>query len=68
MTYQKTTPALMPVSASAESLLSLRIKHTRIKQVIDELNTLIYPGSQDSILAVQLLFCKSARGDLIRVR
>jgi hypothetical protein len=52
MTYQKTTPALTPVSASAESLLSLRIKHTRIKQVIDELNTLIYPGSQDSILLV----------------
>lgn len=52
MTHQKTTPALMPVSASAESLLNLRIKHTRIRQVIEELNTLIYPGSQDSILLV----------------
>lgn len=52
MTYQKATPSLTPVSASAESLLRLRIKHTRIKQVIDELNTLIYPGSQDSIFLV----------------
>jgi hypothetical protein len=52
MTHQKTTPALMPVSASSESLLNLRIKHTRFKQVIEELNTLIYPGSQDSILLV----------------
>lgn len=52
MTYQKDMPNLTPVSASAESLLALRIKHTRIKQVIDELDTLIYPGSQDSILLV----------------
>ncbi|WP_205230210.1 AAA family ATPase [Azospira oryzae] len=52
MTHKNIQPALTPVPASAESLLNLRIKHTRIKQVIDELNTLIYPGSQDSILLV----------------
>lgn len=52
MTIQNTSPALLPVPATAESLLGMRIKHTRIKQVIDELNTLIYPGSQDSILLV----------------
>lgn len=52
MTHKNIPPALMPVPASAESLLNLRIKHTRIKQVINELNTLIYPGSQDSILLV----------------
>lgn len=52
MHSKNTSPALVPVPASAESLLSLRIKHTRIKQVIDELKTLIYPGSQDSILLV----------------
>lgn len=46
------TPALTPVPTSAESLLNLRIKHTRIRQVITELNTLIYRGSQDSILLV----------------
>lgn len=43
---------LSTVAASAENLLSLRIKHTRIAQVMNELNTLIYPGSQDSILLV----------------
>jgi hypothetical protein len=52
MKHTNTTSALTPVPASAETLLSLRIKHTRIKQVMDELNTLIYPGSQDSILLV----------------
>src|SRR5574343_83411 len=52
MIHKPSQPALTPVPASAESLLNLRIKHTRIKQVIDELNTLIYPGSQDSILLV----------------
>lgn len=36
----------------ALSLQALRIKHTRIKQVMDELDCLIYPGSQDSILMV----------------
>lgn len=52
MNQKHTMPALTPVPATAEALLSLRIKHTRIKQVVDELNTLIYPGSQDSILLV----------------
>lgn len=49
-----TTPNthLTPVPASAKRLLSLRIKHTRVLQVINELNTLIYPGSQDNILLV----------------
>lgn len=52
MHHRNTSPALTPVPASAEALLSLRIRHTRIRQVVDELNTLIYPGSQDSILLV----------------
>jgi energy-coupling factor transporter ATP-binding protein EcfA2 len=44
--------ALSAVPATPESLLGLRIKHTRIRQMMDELRTLIYPGSQDSILLV----------------
>lgn len=52
MIHKTSQPALTPVLATSESILKLRIKHTRIKQVIDELNTLIYPGSQDSILLV----------------
>jgi len=36
----------------AQSLQTLRIKHTRIRQVMDELSCLIYPESQDSILMV----------------
>lgn len=52
MHHKNTPPALSPLPASAESLLKLRIKHPRIEQVIAELNPLIYPGSQDSILLV----------------
>lgn len=36
----------------AKTLQSVRIRHTRIKQVMEELDCLIYPGSQDSILMV----------------
>lgn len=36
----------------ALSLQTLRIKHTRIRQVMEELDSLIYPHSQDSILMV----------------
>lgn len=32
--------------------MDLRIRHTRIRQVMDELSCLIYPGSQESILMV----------------
>ena len=32
--------------------MELRIRHTRIRQVMDELSCLIYPGSQESILMV----------------
>lgn len=46
------TPSLSTVPASAAHLLSQRIKHTRIAQVMNELDTLIYDGSQDSILLV----------------
>jgi len=52
---QQHTPAELAVVARhthALALQSLRIKHTRIKQVMDELDSLIYPGSQDSILMV----------------
>src|SRR5690606_37857059 len=37
---------------SPEKLHQLRIKHTRIAQMMNELETLIYPESQDSILLV----------------
>lgn len=49
-----TTPhtSLSAVQTSVSNLLDLRIKHTRIAQVMTELETLIYPGSQDSILLV----------------
>lgn len=47
-----TNNTLTTVPASASSLLSLKIKHTRIVQVMNELDTLIYAGSQDSILLV----------------
>lgn len=36
----------------ARALQSLRINHTRIKQAMEELNCLIYPGSQDNLLMV----------------
>lgn len=43
---------LMPVTGSVHNLLSLQIKHPRIGELIQNLETLIYPGSQDSILLV----------------
>ena len=43
---------MVQASNFAQELQLLRIKHTRIKQVMDELDCLIYPGSQDSILMV----------------
>lgn len=53
MTPTKTTnPALSALPTSAGTLNSMRIKHTRIAQMMVELNTLIYPESQDSILLV----------------
>lgn len=36
----------------AKALTAKRIKHTRVIEVMSELDTLIYPGSQDSILLV----------------
>jgi hypothetical protein len=38
--------------AFIDALSSKRIKHTRVAQIMTELETLIYPGSQDSILLV----------------
>jgi len=49
---QQNSSALSPVHASASALLDKRIKHTRVMEVMAELDTLIYPGSQDSILLV----------------
>lgn len=43
---------LSAVPPGPEQLNMLRIKHTRIAEVMDELDTLIYPESQDSILLV----------------
>lgn len=48
----QSTPALCAVAPSAQTLNSLRIKHSRIAQMMSELDTLIYPESQDSILLV----------------
>lgn len=39
-------------SASSNAISAKRIKHTRVAEVMAELATLIYPGSQDSILLV----------------
>lgn len=49
---KKNTDPLVPVPLTAQSLLTMRIKHTRIAEVMTELETLIYPGSQDSLLLV----------------
>lgn len=51
---QSKTPDLNLIKSTshAKILQELRIKHTRIKQVMIELGCLIYPGSQDSILMV----------------
>ena len=44
--------SLSPIPNSASMLLGKRIRHPRIAQVMSELETLIYPGSQDSTLLV----------------
>ncbi|WP_199026588.1 AAA family ATPase [Ralstonia sp. ASV6] len=49
---QQNSSALSPVQSSSSVLLAKRIKHTRVMEVMAELDTLIYPGSQDSILLV----------------
>lgn len=51
-TPTKPQEGLASVPASAGALNNLRIKHTRIGQMMGELNTLIYPQSEDSILLV----------------
>ncbi|CAL8477059.1 AAA family ATPase [Caballeronia sp. S22] len=40
------------VTSQIEALAAKRIKHTRVTEVMTELDTLIYRGSQDSILLV----------------
>src|SRR5258708_4312551 len=40
------------VNSQIEVLAAKRIRHTRVTEVMTELDTLIYPGSQDSILLV----------------
>ena len=51
MSKTNTNPPI-PVAPTADSLLKMRIKHTRVTEVMTELRTLIYPGSQDSLLLV----------------
>lgn len=51
MDQQKTTSA-HSTSQNIETLFAKRIKHTRVGDVMVELDTLIYPGSKDSILLV----------------
>ncbi len=41
-----------PINSHVEALAAKRIKHTRVSEIMTELGTLIYPGSQDSILLV----------------
>jgi Cdc6-like AAA superfamily ATPase len=45
-------PRLTATPSTPEKLKSLQIRHTRVQQIMNELETLIYPGSQDSILLV----------------
>jgi Cdc6-like AAA superfamily ATPase len=45
-------PTLSKVNNPAIQLQQLRIKHSRIDEVLTELDTLIYPGNQDSILVI----------------
>jgi len=47
-----TNETSQPEIDAATALKTRRIKHTRIEQIMGELETLIYPGSQDSILLV----------------
>lgn len=49
---QQTNDTTLLAIDAARALSEKRIKHTRIAQVMEELNTLIYPESQDSILLV----------------
>ncbi len=42
---EQSNTSVSAVPVSAQNLRSLRIKHTRIAQVMSELDTLIYPGS-----------------------
>jgi energy-coupling factor transporter ATP-binding protein EcfA2 len=51
-TNLRTPSKLSALPDSPEKLNDLRIKHTRIGQMMSELETLIYPKSQDSILLV----------------
>lgn len=46
------TEHLKALPPTSQTLQKVKIKHTRIAQLMDELNTLIYPGSQDSLLLV----------------
>lgn len=48
----KPASPLTSLPDSPVKLNSMRIKHTRIAQMMNELETLIYPDSQDSILLV----------------
>jgi len=45
-------PTLSKISNPAIQLQQLRIKHSRIDEVLTEVDTLIYPGNQDSILVI----------------
>lgn len=45
-------PHLKAVPPMAQSLMSLRIRHTRVAQVTSEADALIYPGSQSDMLLI----------------
>ncbi|MFV8628458.1 ATP-binding protein [Ralstonia pseudosolanacearum] len=49
---QQHSSTLSPVPPSVGNLSGKRIRHTRVIEMMADLDTLIYPGSQDSILLV----------------
>jgi len=46
------TSHLRPLPPSAQALLNVKVRHPRIAQLMTDLSTLVYPGSQDSLLLV----------------
>lgn len=52
ITNNDSNTSINVVPNTPKTLNGMRIKHTRVAQMMDELGTLIYPDSQDSILLV----------------
>ncbi len=50
--HSEPTDPQQALPPTAQSLRNLKIKHTRIAHLMSDLHTLVYPGSQDSLLLV----------------